>query len=343
MKKIVFDVTTPYQLLIALFTRELFYKKEFSILLINNSLFTNVENLAKRVILSNLFNQVNIINEKNSKEKVIKQIDSLKLFDSDIYHFSSYSSIYSCYLFNNVNNTTKIILNEEGIATYNLFLNYKKYRELFPINQCDIVDLNKLSKIYVLKKELYISQNKNIVKSLPIDKIKNINTFIKKINLVFNYSYSEIKESNIFFTQNFLDYEVVTKEEVEKFFKILKKTFNKNIVLKLHPFDKNIELYRNIGLDTLEIDSQTPWELIVYNHIINKNFNKKNLLTIGSTSLSNTYLFFHKILNDSIKFKLLSNLFNTPFNKDTEQFYNNLSSKTNFKYCLIKEVNELIK
>lgn len=343
MKKIIFDVTTPYQLLIALFTRDLFYKKEFSILLINNSLFTDVENLAKRVIDTKLFNQVNIINEKISKENVIKQIDSLKIFDSDIYHFSSYSSIYSCYLFNNVNNKTKIILNEEGIATYNLFLNYKKYRKLFPINPCDIVDLNKLSKIYVLKKELYISQNKVIVESLPIDKIKDINTFIKKINLVFNYSYSEIKESNIFFTQNFLDYKVVTQEEVEKFFKILKKTLNENIVLKLHPFDKSIELYKNLGLKILEADSQIPWELIVYNHIINRRFNKKSLLTIGSTSVSNTYLFFDKILSDSIKFKLLSNLFYTPFNKDTEQFYNNLNSKTHFKYFLIKEFNELIK
>lgn len=342
MKKIIFDVTTPYQLLIALITCEIFYKQDFTILLINNSLFNNVEDLAKRVILSRLFNQVNIINEKSSKENIISQINSLKLLDADVYHFSSYSSVYSCYLFNNVSKKTTIILNEEGIATYNLFLNYKKYHALFPTNPCDYVDLNKLSKIYVLKKELYLSDNETIVESLPVYKIKNDNNFINKINFIFNYSYNEIKETNIFFTQNFLDYKIVTESEIEDFFKRLKKILNEDLILKLHPFDKHISLYKKLGLKVLEMDSQTPWEIIVYNHILNNKFNTKNLLTIGSTSLCNTYLFFHTSLNCDIKFKILSNLFYTPFNDATKQFYDNLTAKMSFTYSLINEFDELL-
>lgn len=342
MKKIIFDVTTPYQLLIALLTREIFYKQDFTILLINNSLFNNVEDLAKRVVLSNLFNQVSIINEKSSKENIINQINSLKLLDADIYHFSSYSSVYSCYLFNNVSKKTTIILNEEGIATYNLFFNYKKYHALFPTNRCEYIDLNKLSKIYVLKKELYLSDNETIVESLPIYKIRNNDSFIKEVNFIFNYSYNEIKETNIFFTQNFLDYKVVTETDIENFFKRLKKTLNEDIVLKLHPFDKHVLLYKKLGLKVLETDSQIPWEIIVYNHISNNKFNTKNLLTIGSTSLCNTYLFFHTTLNNNVKFKILSNLFYTPFNKATKHFYDNLTAKMDFTYCLVDEFDELL-
>lgn len=342
MKKIVFDVTTPYQLLIATITSEIFYKNDFTILLINNFLFTDLENLEQRIFNSKLFNQVNIINEKASKESIKLQIDCLKLFDCDIYHFSSYSSIYSCYLFNNVSNKTTLILNEEGIASYDLFINYKKYRDLFPLSKCDFVDLNKLEKIYVLEKNLYISENKNIVESLPINKIENINIFIENLNYIFNYSYSEIKEDSIFFTQNFIDYKVVTKNDIEIFFTNLKQVYGENLILKLHPFDKNTELYKNLGLKILDENNQIPWEVIVYNHILNTQFNKKTLLTIGSTSLCNTYLFFQKNLNTNIKFKILCDLFNTPFNESTKKFYYNLSTKTDFKYSLIKKFNELL-
>jgi hypothetical protein len=342
MRKIVFDVTTPYQLLIAIFTCEIFYKQDFTILLINNSLFNDVEKLAKRIAESKLFNQVNIINEKNSKENIIQEINSLNLFDCNIYHFSSYSSIYSCYLFNNVSEKTKIILNEEGIASYNLFENYKRYRELFPSNPCDFIDLNKLTKILFLEKELYISKNKKLAESLDLNKIENLNKFIKTLNFIFDYKYNEIKERNIFFTQNFLDYKVVTEEEIKLFFKKLKEVCKEDIILKLHPFDKNIALYKKLNLKILKENSQTPWEIIVYNHILNKKFHEKSLLTIGSTSLCNTHLFFSKILeNSNIKYKLLCDLFNTPFNKATKEFYNNLNKKTNFTYLIIKKFEDL--
>lgn len=337
MKTILFDISTPYQLLIALVTCEVYYNdvNYHKTALLNNALFNNTEEIKHKLILKKYFNNVHIINELADKKNIQNQIDELNLFNYDIYHFSSYSSIFSCYLYNKMNKHTKIILNEEGIASYNLFESYEEYQKIFPNNPSSKINLNKISKILLLEKELYTSRNKHIVESFPLEEIPNKLLFLKKLNFIFSYSFKEIKEDFIFFTQNFLDYNVVTYEDTKIFIKKLKELYKDNLIIKIHPFDKNIDLYKELNIKILTCNSQTPWELIVFNHIMRNKFNNKTLMTIGSTSLCNTHLFFSNCEKNNINFQILSKLFYTPFNKRIEKFYTNLSLKCNLKITII--------
>lgn len=332
MKRVLFDISTPYQLLIAIITCEIYYdEKYYKTALLNNAVLTNIDELKYKLILTKYFNNIYIINELSEKDLILSQINELNLFNYDIYHFSSYASVFSCYLYNNMSNHTNIILNEEGIATYDLFNSYKEYKELFPDNPSDHIDLNKLSKILLIKKELYNSENKHIVESFSLKQIRNKLLLLEKLNLIFDYSFNEITEKFIFFTQNFSDYNVVTYKDIEIFFKELNDTYQNNLILKIHPFDKNKSLYEKLNIKILECDTQTPWELIVFNHLIHNKFNNKTLMTIGSTSLCNTHLFFSDCKKNNINFKIMSNQFYTPFNKRVNDFYRNLSLKTDFK------------
>lgn len=336
MKKVLFDISTPYQLLIAIITCEIYYdERYYKTALLNNAVLTNIDELKYKLILTKYFNNIYIINELGEKDHILNQINELDLFNYDIYHFSSYASVFSCYLYNNMSNHTNIILNEEGIATYDLFNSYKEYKELFPDNPSDDIDLNKLSKILLIRKELYNSENRHIVESFSLKQIKNKLLLLEKLNLIFDYSFKEIKENFIFFTQNFLDYNVVTYEETKIFLKKLKGLYRNDLIFKIHPFDKNVILYKELNIKILSCNTQTPWELIVFNHLMHNKFNNKTLMTIGSTSLCNTHLFFSDCKKNNTNYKILTNLFYTPFNQRINNFYTRLSSETDFKYSIL--------
>lgn len=343
MKRILFDVNTPFQLLIACTISEIYYKEDDKTLLLSNSLLKDLENLKERIITSTFFSRVHIINEKISKEEIIKQIQVLNIIEkTDIFHFSSYSTVFSCYIYNNLPNSSTIILNEEGAASYDLFNKYSQFRENFPNLRADVIDLNKLNRIYLLNEKLYISERKDLINQIKINKIKDIKSFIKKLNAIYNYYPKSIKEKAIFFTQNFIDYNIIKKDEIIDFCIKLKEIYKDEIIFKLHPFDKLHEMYNSLNIKYLDINSQIPWELIVYNEILDNKVFEKTLLSVGSTSLASEQMYLKDISN-LIKTKniLLIDIFHTPFNKNTNIFYSNLSKKTSFKYFCPKNYKEL--
>ncbi len=341
-RKILFDVTTPFQLLIASAITKINYKHDITTILLNNAFFDNVEELKQRIIKSVLFSNVFIINEIADKNIITDSVDSLELENTDIFHFSSYSSVFSCYLYNKLIDSAQVILDEEGMGTYNLYDSYAKYRALFPDNISDSIDLTKLSKILVSNKELYISNSKEIVQEINYIMICEDGTFVDQLNIIFNYKFKEIAENNIFFTQNFLDYNVVTEYEIELFYRNVKDVYGDDIIFKLHPFDKNHDMYKKLNIKTLESYTQIPWEVIMYNLIVKNKFFNKSLITIGSSILSSSSLYLkHKTKNLPINHVILTKLFYTPFNDSIEILYANLRDKTDFSYSLPESFTEL--
>ena len=95
-------------------------------------------------------------------------------------------------------------------------------------------------------------------------------------------------------------------------------------MLKLHPLDSPRH-YEDSQIKIML--GQTPWELILLNHLKSNKIKNKNLMSISSTALAYTLMFFNKILEEkNIKCIFLWELFPTPFNKSAESFYNTIEN-----------------
>jgi hypothetical protein len=342
MKKILFDAHTPYQLMVAVAISYKYYRSDFTVIIIGDALFKNSDNLKVNIEKTNIFNQVEVSNDRVSKEELIEQINDFNLDDVDIFHFSSYSAASSCYLYNMLVKKAKLILNEEGVATYDLYNKYNEYKELFPSKKREDVDLGALSEIWVFNQLLYTSNSKEKIREINLRDMRDETFLIESLNIIFDYQYKKIKEKNIFFTQNFLDYGVVTADEVEDFFRNIKQVYHDDFILKLHPFDNNIEIYKRLNIKVLLDDKQVPWELIVLNHLEKNAFDKKVLITVSSTSLSAFHLFLkYKVCDDKSQYILMTKLFQTPFNEASENYYNRLAECSDFDYKIVNSYDEL--
>jgi hypothetical protein len=343
MKKVLFDAHTPFQLMVAVSIAYVYYPNDCTTLVLGNALFTNPLDLKKRIQSSNIFDRVELTNEIQTKQNIVAEVNSFELEKTDIYHFSSYSTISSCYIYNILVDKAKIILNEEGGATYDLFKKYQEFKLLFPSESRDDIDLTKLSEIWVFNKLLYDSEFKERIKEIHLECMDDEIFFIRKLNDIFDYKFSEIKEKNIFFTQNFIDYGVVSYAEVEDFFNSLVKVFKNDIVLKLHPFDKSTAMYEKLNIKYLQNMEQVPWELVLLNHLAEKKLQPKTFLTIGSSSFCSFSLFLkYKALDtNNHQYRLMTRLLDTPFNKSFEEYYERLNRYTGFEYDLVKSFDSL--
>ena len=329
MKTVVFDAVTPYQLLTASILCQNYYKKDKTVLLLNTTHFQAIEQLVLRLTEAKIFSQIVLVSDGRDTPDTIAKADNLLTEGIDIFHFSSFSSAGSCHLYNKLMGSAKISITEEGAATYNLFEHYEHYLKFYKNPYASMVDLTKADEILVFNKALYMSDYQEKVQEIIFDTDFNLTDFVEKINIVFDYQFTPLPSQAIFFSQNFLDYGVVLRQDYCDFIERLVEIFGTSLAVKPHPMDKAIDIYEAYGLSLLP--QSVPWEVIVLNHLVENKTLNKILLSIGSTSLISESLLL-KHFECDFKNILLFELFATPFNDVSRKFYKRAAKAVDFCY-----------
>jgi predicted HAD superfamily hydrolase len=347
-KRVIFDASTPYQLLTNIIISKNYYSSDIKILLLHKSRFEDIENLHKRLVDSDLFDEVYIMKEVANYPVMLPilldQIAQYDLCSADIFHFSSYSSVFSTKIYNSIKDSAKIYLTEEGLASYNLARSYQEYIDTFDGKiRADKIDLDRIDKIFVYNKELFMSDIDIPLEQINVDNIFDNREFIEKLNYIFDYKYKKIKEHNIFFTQNFLAYNVVSKEDIYNFFEKLSTILKDDLIINLHPFDSAVDIYKSLGIKILDGIKQVPWELILINHINNSTKDDKlNMISVSSTSLSCNELLLNGIKKDmKIESIYLYKLFDTPYNDRYAHNVYSITTRLGIEYKVVESFEEL--
>lgn len=314
-KNILFEAGSTYQLMMACVASELYRRDDKKILLLHSHMLftadlTDINDMRTRIIETNLFDEVLVLPVYEGKETMIR-IESINLKEIDRFYFSNIGSVYSRFIYNHLSNKAKLILVQEGQSIYNIFDCFCHLQKFDPSLKIENINLNKLDKILLTGKEAYQSQKKEIVDELDISQIKDINLFFSKLNKIFNYKYEEIKERNIFMTNNFVEWGYLDKDSYIKFITKLQNALENDLAFRLHPFDSNYRLFHSMGIKILGDPIRTPWEIIAYNHLINDKLENKNIISVYSSALVSAF----SILR-MLKSNLLSNLNNNIYLMD---------------------------
>lgn len=347
MKKILFDANTPYQLLVAILVQRVYYRDDYTIIIISGYLRQYFENLRD----SNIFNETHLIWEQPLSVEEIHALTSEFLKQQiDVFHFASYSTVYSCYLFNRLPLTTKIILNDEGIATYDIFDRYPEFLMIFPKHRFEVVNLDRINEIWMFDHAYFNApkEKTKVLRSIDLYGILGVPSerklCIDTLNFVFGYTYEPI-QTNLFFSQNFLAFPGMRKENMIDLLQKLYDAYRGQLCIYLHPFDKEKEMYVNLGFNIIENTMAVPWEIVLLNQIEqeNKELEKIDLMSISSTALAATSMMLKEI-PISLNYILLYRLFNTPFDKYFSHFYEKLLlTEKGSHYKIPADFNELLK
>lgn len=327
MKKILFDANTPYQLMVAILVRKVYYRNDYTIIIITGYLRQYFENLRD----SKIFDETHVIWEQPLSVEEIYALSSEFLQQQiDIFHLASYSTVFSCYLFNRFPLTTKIILNDEGIATYDIFERYPEFLSIFPKHRFEVIELERIDEIWMFDPTYFngSEEKKSVLRSIDLYELLGVPSERKKcvdlLNFVFGYTYEPIR-TNLFFSQNFLAFPGMRKENMIDLLKKLYAAYQGELSIYLHPFDKEKEMYAEMGFHIIENKVAVPWEIVLLNQIEreNKELEKIDLMSISSTALAATSMML-KDIPVSLNYRLLYRLFNTPFDKYFSHFYEKL-------------------
>lgn len=307
-KDIIYDATTPYMVMVAWITAKL-YRKDFNnILILNTTLIKTCKVLKQSILTTGVFSNVILVEDKNDFDKLLIQpYLSNNLY---AYHFTSYGSFYSIYIYNYcVQKNIPIIFNEEGMATYTLYDSYKSFHDKCKDSDLPKINLDKISEIWVFNKSFYQSKYIEKVKEIAfVDYIsdkQNLKELTNSLNHIFGYTYEKINNKTIFFNQNLYAYGVVSEKEHLEFLQNISRIFNGNIKFKLHPLEK-IEIYKNSLLNILNYPVNLPWELVLLNGFLHEDLDKMLFVSIASTSIFSQYIFFHKNISSSYSISLFN-------------------------------------
>lgn len=316
-KRVCFSCLNSYHLFISYILSKTVYMNDYKILMLSDH-HENVKKAYKNIINKfNIWDEVILIQDrsKGSRHQQLKKID----FDNlDILHYFTYA-FYNYLLFDYIKERTKIILTEEGVMTYLI-------KESFETSKLKPIDIERVSEIWVLDKNLYVSSLNRPVKNLEMEKYilndKLLADICYELNEIFDYWHEEIDSDIIFFDQPFSKVGLATKQEEKRILsEILDELNDYKVLIKKHPSD-SLNKYKDFNVNIIK-DNGVPWELVLLNECIN---NKSNLYNkvflsyhsaalINTTILLNTFkipfksIFLYKLLENSIKRTVTHKLF----------------------------------
>lgn len=333
MKKIIIT-QTPYQVIVALYIKEQFCKKEDRVDLIITDTFNNYENITQKIKEKHIFNNIYIVKIKNTLLPIVKQ----KNLDFK-YYFTNLKKLY--YILRPKYMLKKTIGNIElydemycwnydafsaSIRSYHamhkkpmkIYLFEEAYISYFPIEEVipkqgfmKLIEIrNKFMNISDITREnidgLILFEPKYLIykPKCPIYKIdKKIGEskeFIDLIDYIFNARESAKKYDKKYII--FEEARIANQPEIddEKLFNNIAKIVGKeNVLIKLHPRTKS-NRFKSKGIKTLDNDG-VPWEAIA----CVGDFSDKVFISIASSSITTYKTFFNKKMKAYMLFKFL--------------------------------------
>ena len=344
MKKVIF-AETPYQVIVSLYIKNQYSKKNDKVDLIITDTFNGYMNLYNNLINKNIFNNVFIAKAKDlilpkSVKKRIKKLYYIlfpkKMIKKSLGTIDFYDEIY-CW------NYDAFIANIRSYFALNknpahLFMYDEGYISYFPLDE--VIPKRGFLKIIEFRNKLVGIRNivrENIDGILLIEPdllikkpnypVLNINRnqgqtdeFRKLIKELFNthnaiQNYDKkfiIFEEAMFSNSDEFDDEKVILDIVDKVGK-------ENVLIKLHPRTK-IDRFSKLGIKTLGSDG-IPWEAIT----LTGDFSNKILIAIGSGSIVNYRLTYGKNMRAILMFKLFKTNLKYLSSK-YDKFWNKLKS-----------------
>lgn len=341
MKKLIV-CETPFQIIIALYIKQLYTNSDDQVDIIIGDTFNGYENIADRIRNLNLFSNVYTANIKiffdrdkfkkissilsvlNLKKIVrntfgsnIIQYDEMYCWNYDPFTISirSYFSIYK--------KAIKMFIFEEGYISY------------FPFDE--VVNKQVATRVIEFRNKLFGIKDvtrQNIEALLlfepdlllydplcPIYKMDRsigmTSQFRKNVNDIFNAREAALKydKKYIIFEENHPEY-----DDEPIFDRIIEKVGKENVIIKLHPLRKEDRFFKK-GIKTLGNDG-VPWEAICYAG----EFADKVLIAIGSGSITSYRMLFGNHMNAFLLYKFVdSNL--KQFDKKFSRFWDSLEAK----------------
>lgn len=313
--KIAFCTGNIYSILISYILAKTHYKNNYKIMFISDNLKAG-QNICKRLKELKIFDEIYYINDK-----INNNMDNATLIeDVELAHVFSFYNPYIREICNNYSG--KVILTEEGMATYRLELGIeKKHRKNID--------------------EIWISDKELIATNLLTDKVKEVRFFEEffkldnyhqlveqELNYIFNYNHETIY-NRIFFDQYFT---MNSYLEELLFLKEIKPILNYyGIKVKKHPLNPNGGKFDNLDINILNLDEHIPWELVLINDALNNCEKRKEflLVTISSSTVYNSIISFRELFD----FKIIS--LNKLFQKKQLLALENNINK-NKKYCILQ-------
>lgn len=311
MQLIIYLSNTPYQLIVAIQISITRNRNKKNIFLIGDTI-PDAINIIKRMKKCQGFEKSYVINYKNSSWKeamfhfpmsifttskmkktfneplilhYIKEAE--EIFFSNVAGFTTAFVAFS----QSINTNLKLSMFEDGVSSYSRI--YEKsfnicsnsnnlFQQAFRIFFKPI--LTKVDNFFLFSPELLVWNCNCTVKKIQsiTDNIKEIR---KLLNIVFDYNSlkDSYEEKVIFFEESYIE-DGMFVPDLEIVEKVIKKYGKSNVFIKAHPRVRNDRfLIRGIKKN---IDTAIPWEVIA----INKDIDKKILITMTSTAVVNSYL-----------------------------------------------------
>ena len=339
-----FFCSTPYQIIVSLMIEsENNCGKESDIYILNN--FETAEKCALKLKKLEIFNNVFFINNVELKKsisgsaisyikriiyyffpkKILKSYCNLSTFDYDEIYFSFYSFIvqFTILFLNKTNKNLKVILFDDGIASYTgEYIEKKQNEKKAKVNFLKFFGFHKniyrFDEILLIEPSLFIGKS-----SVPIKKIDNKKFSFNKLEKIFGNN-KGINEKIIFFTQPELNQQIQTG--INQIILQINNMYP-DFIIKEHPRE---ELnYRNIGAKTFE-NKCIPFECL-YNNC--KNREGKIFISYFSTACLTPKILFGENPTIIFLFKLkeLENIFTKEdeifvLGKEDEKFVENFFS-----------------
>jgi len=146
--KVCFNCHTLYQLFVDYLISMTYYYEDEKILIINDN-SQAVCNILDNIKKIGIWNNIIIIKENGSTdEEIYQQLQFIKLYDIDIIHFfAPWGARVARILINLIDFNTKLILTDDGSATYNPVyswkINYQSYGKYYEESKINMLfDIN---------------------------------------------------------------------------------------------------------------------------------------------------------------------------------------------------------
>lgn len=292
-----------------------------------------------------VWSEIILIKEKHqpiSRQELAK----IDLKDIDVLHYFTYA-FYNHLLFDYIKEKTKIILTDEGVMTYLI-------KESFGTNKP--INIERISEIWLLDKNLYVSNFTRTLKNIPMEKYlcddRLLTEMCKELNRLYNYNHEKINSDFIFFDQPITKVCLITEPKEKQ---ILAKIFagldRDKIIIKKHPSDFYYK-YQDFSFDIIKNDNGVPWELVLLNEYLNNrpNLYDKVFISYYSAALINSkifldifripckVIFLFKFLEDEIKKPVTHLIFKQLVNR-----FKKLDEKNIYALNSIDELRNIIK
>jgi len=197
----------------------------------------------------------------------------------EVFHFFSPGTIVYSQIIKLLSDKTRLILTDEGTATYDARTNDPFMK---------VLDLNRINEIQVYNPELIMYNPYNLpVTKIPV-KLDSIQAVLKEINPVVSYSESrnDIGSDIIYFDQP-LGGSHIPKEKETKFLTDLYHCMrDRKFSVKIHPSSK-VDKYTSFNLKIID---GLPWDLIRFNQILANKDNRYIYITVASTAAFFDYI-----------------------------------------------------